>query len=275
MSRMTTKNRGESGDIEWLPVSELQFDERVNRPVNMARVAWIANNFNPEWVGVLTVSQRTNGRGTGYFVIDGQHRTRALLRMGWTDQRVPCHVRRDLAESDEAGLFVGLNTSAKPGAYQRFAKSVLAGDPEAVAIDKIVRSVGLRVNEQQGDGHVTAVATLEAIYRGGRRTGGEDPHALLATLRIATNSWGKTAAAMNGQVLHGLGLVVRRYGSGIDHDDLEKKLGPYPGGPARLLGAARGLRDLRGGSVANCVAAVIVATYNKGRRTTGVTDWWA
>lgn len=275
MARISTRNRGETGDVEWLPVSELQFDEEINRPVNKARVDSIAASFNPEWVGVLTVSERTNGRGVGYFIIDGQHRARALMKMGWADQRVPCHVRRDLTQSDEAGLFVGLNTTAKPSAYQRFAKSVLAGDPEAVAISDIVKSVGMSISDQQADGQINAVSTLEAVYRGGRRSGGQDPHALLTTLRIATNAWGKTANAVNGQIIHGLGLVVRRYGTKIDHDELLKKLAPFPGGPAGLLGRARGLRDIRGGSVANCVAAVIVDTYNKGKRSGAVADWWA
>lgn len=275
MSAMRSKtNRGESGDIQWLPLAELDFDARVNRQVNTHRVEQIVKDFDPEAIGVLTVSERMNG-SRKYVVIDGQHRCAALVKMGWADQKVPCHVRGELSIAEEAGLFVKLNNTAKPKAYERFMKSVTAGDPEAMAIDKIVRSVGLKVSDQQVDGTLTAVQALEKIYRGDKFTGGESAHVLAGTLRLSTNAWGKTCGAVNANVIQGLALVLRKHGAQIDVDDLLKKLSPYSGGPTALLGRARGLRDLRGGTVPNCVAAIVVDVYNKGRRSTKLPGWFA
>lgn len=261
------------GHTIWLEISSLQYDERVQRPVNKGRVAKIAAAFDPDALGVIQVSERADG---SRFVIDGWHRVMALKHIGWDNgQKVECKVRRGLTLAEEAQLFVELNNTAKPRYIDAFLVRVEAGDPDAVAVHQIIRAAGLAVDRSARDGHVCAVQALERIYRGdGRVSKSRNSAAVRDTLKVCTRSWGQASASLNGAILEGIGRVLLRYGSAVSIDDLVRKLGPFPGGAPGLLGAARATRDIRGGALANAVAGVVVDTHNKGRRSGKLPDWW-
>jgi hypothetical protein len=266
----------EAGTTIWVPITDLHVDPTVQRPLNRHRVNQIKQEFDPDAVGVLHISERHNGNGQPrYVVIDGQHRRAAILEMGWTDQRVECKPWHDLTVPQEAKLFVLLNNTAKPRRIDRFQKRVVAEDPDAVTIDKIVRSHGFRISDQHGPRLIASTEALEGIYRGDLRTRtGPHPEALDATLRVMTKAWGQDQA-IDGRVLYGLGLVMVRHVGEVDEAALARKLAGFPGGPANLLGKARGLRELQGGTVVKCLAATIIELYNRGRRTNLLADWWS
>ena len=74
----------------------------------------------------------------------------------------------------------------------------------------------------------------------------KDEGATLArTIDTLLQAWGSTAAAVEGKLVEGLGLVFGRFNGEVDQAALVKKLAKYPGGAHGLLGNAKGLRDLR------------------------------
>lgn len=73
-------------------------------------------------------------------------------------------------------------------------------------------------------------------------------------------------AALEGQVIRGLGIVAHTYNGEIDDAAFIKKLAKFNGGAPRIIGAAKAQREIKGGSVARNVAQIAVDTYNKGRR---------
>lgn len=257
----------------WLPIGSLTFDTRVNRPLDPRRVAEIARDFDPEAVGVLVVSARSDGT---YVVLDGQHRRAALVRAGFgADQRVPCDVRHGLTLAQEAALFVRLNNTTKPLLIHRFLRRVTAGDEAAAAIDAIARGAGFEVSEHSGDGRIVAVAALEAVYagRGPARGHGPYPDILEGALRVLAGAYGHTADAVNGLLIQGVGLLIARYGDAVDRATLVAKLAKVPAGANGLLAKARGMREYQGGSVPRCVAEVCVTLYNAGKRGGRLEDW--
>jgi len=235
-------------------------DERVQRSIIPARVRKLQQSMNLDGIGVITVSKRSDGT---LVILDGQHRVQALIDNGMGEWRVECHVHHGLSLPQEAALFRTLNDTRRALPYDDFVKGVLAGDEECVAINDIVEGAGLKVADQVGDGRVRAVTALRRIYGSGESVA---PETLRDTLDVAIAAWGRTADALDGQILTGIGLVLGRYTEEVDLPVLIRKLAKRPGGPPALLGDARGLKKLEGGSIARSIARLIVITYNRGKR---------
>lgn len=258
--------------VVWIPVNKLFVDPDVNtRPLQAARVQRLAENFDPDLIGVLDVAPREHGR---YAVIDGQHRAEAVREALGADQNVPCWVHKRITKAKQASLFVGLNNSAAVPPLYQFIGRVHADDPKAVAIMELLNAAGLKLESGARDGTIRCVSTLEKIYNGaGDPSAG--PKALANTLSIIINAWGATTSSMNGSIVEGIGLVLLRYRDQVDHEALVQKLATTKGGPAALLGQARALKDWRGGTVPRAVAGAVVTIYNKGRRAGALGDWWS
>jgi len=274
MSR--TKFGAESAHLtKWLPVGEIEVDQTIQRPLNVAWAERIGRELDPDLMGVIHVSKRSNDR---YVVIDGQHRLYGVKNVfGNNGTLVECKVYEGLSRSEEAALFVGLNDFRRPTRIDVFLKNVVANDPDAVAINKIVREIGFRVDRVKADGTITAVGALEEVYYGfadlrdPKLTDEEKrklgiPALLRATLTLIKTAWGGTADSVHGHLISGIGRLLATRQRVLDIEDFTLKLSKYPGGPTALIGAAAGRRSLTGGRVGLNVAEVCVDLYNKGRR---------
>lgn len=259
------------GNIQWLKAGDLQFDERVNRAVRPSHVQSIVENFDPVKFGVLEVSRRTNGRGVGYFVIEGQHRTRAVTALFGDDEKVPCIVHEDMGEAQEADLFIGANAKLGQRPIEKFQKAVLAGHELETEINKAVEAAGCVVRGGQGDGHINAVNALTATYVGSKRLGGPSYSVLVTTLRILKNAFGPDHTSFHGTFIRGLGMFLRVHGDAIDADELASKLAKS--GPNGLHRATAAWKDARKKSSSDSCAQAITDTYNRGRRKAKVADW--
>lgn len=275
MSAARRLNPSYKNKVEWVEVKTIETDPRIQRPLNEGWVNREAERFDPDALGFPVVVEIPDSKGgIRRYVVDGQHRVALVRKALGDDQMMECEVIRGITLAQAAKIFRLRNTARKPTAVQSFLIGVTEGHEECVAINNIVHNVGLSIDRNPRDGTVAAVASLQKIFRGDKAKGtGKNSLALKRTLGTALNSWGRSGEAMNGHILEGLGMVVLRYGDTIDFDALEKKLRQFKGGALGLLGAARGLKDSFGGSVANCVAHQIVIVYNRGRGKHGLEDW--
>lgn len=219
------------------------------------------SKYDLDAIGILTVSLKPDGT---LLVLDGQHRLKALLELGLPEWPVKCHVYKGLTDAQDSALFRRLNDTRRPTAYDDFRHGVREGDPECVGITEIVESVGLHIEDQHRDGAIACVTALRNVYRSSN--GRPNDSALRDALETAIAAWGRRADAVEGHIIHGLGLVFREHGDEIDRAVLIKKLAKFPGGPAGLLGRARSLREIRTGTIARLVAAIAVESYNRGKR---------
>lgn len=258
--------------IEWVPLAAISTDHRVNTrtfdPVWVEKK--LAEGFDPDGIGVPIISHR----GTGTYVwLDGQNRGELMRRAGWGDQKIQCRVFYSLTLAQEASLFLVHNDNRRVQAIYKFLARVTAGEPTAVAITRIAERVGWKIGDQNGDGRISAVASLDKVFvldKKGDMPGGD---VLELALRIVTQAWGYKSESVDGRILLGFGLLFNRFGDAIDRSVLVKKLAEFPAGASGVIGKARGMQQFQGGTVAHCVAEVVVTAYNARRRSNVLPDW--
>lgn len=256
---------------QWLPAGQIDVDQTVQRPLNLRWAEKIGRELDPDLIGVIHVSHRSNGR---YVVIDGQHRLHAVKHIfGNNGTLVECKVYSGLTKAQEAAIFVGINDFKRPTRIEGFLKNVVAKDADALAINAIVQEMSCRIDRAKGDKTITAIGALEDVYYGfADRTTADaaNPSAnsalLKATLAVIGNAWGGTADSLHGHIISGVGRLLAARQRAMDVSDLIHKLSTYPGGPTALCGAASGRRALTGGKVGAALAEVCLDLYNKGRR---------
>lgn len=243
-------------------VGDLWVDPQVQRSLRKARVAKMADNFQPDALGVLTTSYRSPRR---IHVVDGQHRYRAAEAAGYTGviQTMQYH---GLTVPEEAALFRLLNTTEKVSRIDQFLIACIEEDPAAVGLARFLANHGWGLGVSGTEGRLSAIASLERVYA-------LSPEAADGTLAVLTLAYGHRPAAVQGALIEGLGRMLARYGRAIDLEDLTKRLAAVPGGPDGLVGNARGQQLTRTGNLSIQVARVITGLYNQRRRTTAVPEW--
>jgi hypothetical protein len=245
---------------EILRVGDLQVDGYVQRTYNANHAENLAKDWDPEQIGIFKVSRRESG---AVYVLDGQHRRGAMLKLGMDDDKIFALVYLGLTKAEEAQIFLRDNVNnRKPTVVDIFRLQVAAEVPEAVEINDVLREHGLHV-ALAGDAHsISAVGALRWLYdMGGVK-------AIDRTLSMIADAWGpEVRSAREGNLLKGMGYVLLNVSGGkLDVSSLAHKLGAA-GKPAQILGAARAHKVATGQALWREVAGVIVATYNKGRTT--------
>lgn len=253
---------------EFIPVSKLSCDPRINRGLDTNKAQQMYLKFDWNALGILTVSRRANG---DLVIIDGQHRWEAAKRKTSGLGEVPCHVFAGKTLEQEAELFLRLNTTTKPRVIDKFKVRVTAGDEAAVTISKLAASYGWTITPSAGEGAIQAVAAIERIYHESEDLEAE-PNLVQAVFMVI-RPWNHDRYATNGPIFEGIGKVLAEYGSKVDLDRLEKRLGSYPGGPEGLLNEARQHAGVYRMKVSSAVAELVTVAYNKGLQSNALPRW--
>lgn len=260
--RKTTNDPPGPGDLPvvYLSIDSLERDPTFNRPVDERRAQSIADNFDPDKFGTIHVSRRTNGTR---IIIDGQHRVKALELMGWNGQKIPCKEFVGLTKAQEAELFIGLNSFKAVRFIHKFLARIAAQEETACAINKIANQCGFVIDDCRHEGHISAAKALEDVYMGrNSRIKGKNPSALKATLTAIKSAWGDDAKALDGKIIHGVGMFMLRYGEQVDIKRLIDKLISLRGGPQKLINHGKGKCDLHGGNLPSGIGHYLTDAYN-------------
>ena len=242
-----------------LKANELIVDPQVQREVDPKRVRNMAADLNLSAIGVLCVSERSNG---DMVVLDGGHRRGALIEAGEGDTPITCEVYRNLTVADEAMIFRYRNNTQKVGYLDRFRVRLVEGEEIAVEVERLANKHGWAVvgsPESSGMPILHSVQKLEELYR-------RNEHVANEVLKVATLSWGHDPNAVDYRILGGLGSFLTRYWDEVDSSDLENRLSTYKGGPNVLIQQSQGLREIRKVPAASAIAELITDIYNKNRR---------
>lgn len=255
---MSAKKIG-GGKLEWIPLGELSVHPKAQRVFNQAWGEKLAATFDPEKAQIITVVKTKRGK---YLIVDGQHTCYGALRFvgGDKSQCVLCRVFEGDDDASAAQRFLDGNNRLGVRTLDEFLVRVTANDPVALGIVAILSSFDLRVDRSRGKGVVQAVTACESVM--GRQRG-----ALLLerVIRILHDAWGDDPDAYSGNLIRGLALVLHKYGPNVDDVVLSSKLAKCSKA-ATFIGFARGLRSIRGMSMAQAVYERILEEYNKGRR---------
>lgn len=245
-----------------LPLSSLnKWNAPCQRDVTSLQES-IAKNFDQRAFGVIHVFRR-NGK---LYILDGQNRTGALKLMNCNGgYQVPCIDHGAITDAEAAAIFQDVNTFKGLKAYNIFMSAWMRGEPDQRTIVEIVENEGLTIAPGGQDGSIQAVKALEWVHRPNPK-GEPDAAALHRTLHTIVGAWGQDRRAMHGSIITGIGRVYLRDKDRVNDDEMVSKLARRAGGPSKLIGDARGLRDATFGSMPECVADKVVQEYNRGRR---------
>lgn len=258
----STKKIQQSKTLRWVNIDEMKVSPVAQRDLKPAWVAEIVNNFKLESLGTIHV----NFRDGAYFIVDGQHRIEALREIGWGDRAMQVWYYENLTEPEEAELFLQLNNFKLVGAFDKFRVGMEAGRDEELAIDRIVRSQGLRIaSTTRGGNCISAVGTLRTVYND---YGGST---LAQALGIVYNSWG--SPGLTAPVIGGIAAMCYRYGSEIKTEKAIESFRREPGGLGSLLTMTDINRRTLGGKKSACVAEAAVDIINKGRGGRKLPTW--
>src|SRR5690554_1338293 len=104
------KKRDSVQGLEQIRVDQFNIDHSYQRPISPTMVNRIVKAFDSRLFGIVTASRRADG---SYWVLDGQHRIAALIKMGKGNISVPCEVLTGLSMEDEARVFHLRNANKK------------------------------------------------------------------------------------------------------------------------------------------------------------------
>lgn len=254
-----------------ITLDSLSIDPRVQRRegVQVARAQKMADAFDANALGALTVSKRSNGQ---LILLDGAHRAEACRLAGHSE---PLHalVYTDLTLQQEAAMFALLNTFQAPSFVSRMLAKVVAGDPDATRIVNIIQSHGWNIGFSSEDGSFAALAAAERVYKNavGALPAGPHPEVLDRAVATMTSAWRHDRESAHQMILLGLGQLFGRFGDLIDIASLSTRLSQER--PNALIGYARVLQGVQGGTTSAAMAKVIAGIYNKKRRTHLLPEW--
>lgn len=243
--------------VKWIPVGMISVVWiESQRPLNEWSVKKIADDFDPDAFGVITVSQ-PDKKGV-HHCIDGQTRKTAVERLWGDKEMVPCLMLPTKDPAEAAEIWLKMNTGRnKPDALPSFLVAVTAGRETETATNKIIHQAGYKLGMEKADGTISAVSACLQVYR----KHGED--VLADTFRTIQATWGRSRDSVQGAFIQGFAELVAKHNGALDRKRLAERIAKkYT--PARFLGAARQARDFNGGSMATGVAGVLVKTYNVG-----------
>lgn len=187
-------------ELRRIPVAVIKVDSAYQRDVSSS---WVNEHrpFDSQKASVVVLS----GRAGGPYVIDGQHRL-ALARESGVEF-INAFVVEGLAQMDEARLFVGYQRERRNlTAYALFRAELVAGNPETLAMVRIVNNAGFRIAQKGGPLTVTAIDAVRYVHR----YGGDD--LLARTLELVRSIWMDLEKALSAQVLKGLALFLASAG---------------------------------------------------------------
>lgn len=233
----------------------------AQRDLVPAKLKKLVADMDLDAIGVLHAVEYPIDRQTKIWVIDGQHRLRALIEHGFGEWMVEVKIHLDAVDNARASaLFLKLNDRSPVSPFDKWENEIKGKVGDAINANAIVLKHGLAVSRQAGDGKLTCVAALKKLYRT------DQGDALDRAIRAVIAAWGTKASALEGRLIEGVGTVYARYNGQIDEPAMVKKLAKYPGGASGLIGDARGMREYRRMTLSRCVAERVVETYNLGRR---------
>ncbi len=161
MSESFAAQRSWKADFVWMDVSKLFIDDGYQRGKKASHINRIAKNFDSRVFGAVSVGRRPDN---SFFVIDGQQRLAAAVKIGMTS--VPCMVFDVSNDREEASLFTQINKGRKNiTPLEQWKADLYAHDPVALAVRDIVEATGYRVVNGQADYGVQNVKGLAGEYK--------------------------------------------------------------------------------------------------------------
>ena len=232
---------------ELIPIKNLVSDQMYQRNLSAAHILRAVENFDLYQINPVKVSRRD---GTNY-VFNGQHTIEIVaMKSGSRDTPVWCMIYDDLDYEQEADIFANQMKYVKPlTPYEVFNANLEAGNSDQLMIRQIVESYGLELGMTKSPNTITAISTVESIYR---KYG---YHTLDRVIRLCLGTWEGEQNSFSANILNAVSLLVTVYQDTLIDQSFKEKLGILS-----IKQITRMARERRPGSLG--VAEVMVLEYN-------------
>ncbi|UUU38443.1 DUF6551 family protein [Streptomyces sp. NBC_00162] len=184
-----------------IPVGLLEVDPSLDAQ-RMFQRSWankLGKKWNPRLLLPAIVSKRADGR---YYLLDGQHSTQVALEKHGPEFERHCLVYEELADAEEAALFLAANRDRKAvKPVDNYRVALTAGEPLVTRVDAEVVSCGLTVTGSSSPNQVGAVQAVLLI--GEKRVG-----LLPKVLTTLAEAWGRDATSWDNMMIRAVGMVI-------------------------------------------------------------------
>ena len=234
---------------------DLGIADAYQRTIVPAQVSLIVKQFDNDAFGSLVVGERSDG---SLWVVDGLQRLTAARKL--EIQRVPCDVFQSEGQKHEAKIFRLKNKNrTNVSAVVLFRALLAEGDAESIEIRQIVNRAGLSIGEADAGSRWPNIRCVTAVQRVFSRGN------LAETLGVICEAWADEDEAINGHILEGLSIFLRKCNS-VNHRELVIRLRQKS--PSDILRFADGVRKLMSNAEtrANVVASGFLKFYNHRRQ---------
>lgn len=242
---------------EELTLSEVKVDRSYQRGIVEGQVKKILKNFREYSLGSLIAAEREDG---SYWVVDGQQRSEALRRKGYTTYHFM--VFKSNGPQHEAEVFGDVNSKRKSLLKtEQFAADLTAGESESTNIAQVVIDCGFEFGKSaKGWPKLDCVQSLRKIWR----KGGEE--LLTKTLETLKSAWNENKDACKEFLVFGVADFMHRYAELYDHSRFVKILQELDPTVLPSLIKANNMKKLFGGGRHLALGVVFWERYNKGFR---------
>jgi uncharacterized protein DUF6551 len=260
--------------IRKVNLSELQVDRTYQRDPSMNLVDEIANNWDEVASELLLVSDRGERQGGdvegGLWIVNGQHRSLAARKRGIKSVDARIIDLSDLEDpaAVEAVFRLRTNVRMPDKSLERFKAQLRSGNPESVAIEKLLAGFDTEINISgfSQDGGINAVTTIEKLYRA------DEGVLLTEVLTLIRETYGAFAGrAASAPVLTALAWFVVKHGDEADRGRLISQLKSV--GLEALDRRGRTIASTMGGTLWMNYYRAVVDFYNDRLRDSSKLEW--
>ena len=247
--------------LGWVRLDQMKVNPQAQRGLNESWANTLADEFNPDLMGFIHVSHRDGW----YYIIDGQHRVKAaIIFLGDTSQQVQCHIYEDLTNEQEAQLFLELNNTKKQGPMSRYKVALTAGKPDECDVERICRSLDLRIGMDKSCEEIGCITAILAVYHK------HGPASFSFAMRVIRDAYGYDG--FKRQTISALALIKDRYGEKVLEDKLVERLTKT--GIVELNRSAKAMKEATGNPADQCFAHSMVQFYNQRNAQSRIDPWW-
>jgi hypothetical protein len=255
-------------ELKWIDVHQMFIEKSYQRSTasgsSRRNIARLVEDFSWAQCGALTVTYVPDSGK--YAVIDGQHRLAAALERGDIHE-LPCVVVDGMDITARADSFVGINKHrVNMNSLAKYHASVAAGDPDAVALDGLLKECGLEVSRSpvlKGDTAPNQVQSPQSLLK---LLGNTTRKQMIWALTAIPEAYGEERGQMRASLIKTIVQFIK-HNPEADRAVFIAALRELD--PVDLEKSARSYREINGGTTVDAMMIALDRYYKKAARKRG------
>lgn len=236
------------GQLAQIDKNLLNIDYDYQRNPHEANIKAMSSAWSWIKCGTITVAER-DGK---FWVVDGQHRVLAAMRRS-DISNLPCLVFKTKGQAEEAKPF-GEQGGIPLRSVEKYKALLVSGDSAAVFVDGVIRSCGLRVENNDSNESIQCIRTI-LVEAGKNREAARN--AIVCAAALCANR-----CRVTDRMIKGLSYLDQHIEGGLKNKSIFNRIVSI--GPARITEAFNTIMNYKQLSPRSCAEAILEAiNYRK------------